>query len=95
MISALSNFECITRSSSMSLEEIKLIAIVNGIFRLSGFLRLFIMSFKNGLILPKYSSTGRPLFLSPLLSYSMKLLLHKFLFLLVYNNLLFHAQKGS
>ena len=78
MISVLSNFECITRSSSLSLEEIKLIALVNGIFHLSGFLRLLIMPFKNGLILLKYYLTGRPLFLSPLLSYSMKLLLHKF-----------------
>ena len=35
--STLSLLECITRSSSTSLEEVKLIAIVNGIFRVSDF----------------------------------------------------------
>ena len=37
VISMLSPFECITHSSSLSLEEIKLIAIVNWIFYLSDF----------------------------------------------------------
>ena len=62
-------FECITCSSSLPLEEIELIAIVNWNFHVSDFLRLFMMSFKYGLILLRYSSTD-VLFLSPLLSYS-------------------------
>ena len=51
MNSMLSLFESITCSSSVSLEEIKLIAIVNSIFNVSDFLRLFMMSFKYGLLL--------------------------------------------
>ena len=66
----LSLFECITHSSSLSLEEIKLIAIFNWIFHVSDFLRLFMMSFKYGLILLRYSLTDRVLFLSTLLSNS-------------------------
>ena len=50
MISILSLFEWITRFSSRSLEEIKLIAIVNWIFHVSDFLRSFMISFKYGLI---------------------------------------------
>ena len=38
MISMLSLLECITRSSLVSLEEIKLTAIVNGIFHVDIFL---------------------------------------------------------
>ena len=41
--------------------------IVNGMFRVSDFLRLFMMSFKHGLILLKYSSTDSFSFLLPLL----------------------------
>ena len=63
MVSMLSLFEYITRSSSLSMEEIKLFAILNRIFHVSDFLRLFMMSFKNGLILLRYSSTDRVLFL--------------------------------
>ena len=48
----------------------KLIAIVNWIFHISDFLRSFMMSFKYGLILLRYSSIDRILFLSPLLLYS-------------------------
>ena len=55
----------------------KLFAIVNWIFRVTGFLRLFMMSFKCGLTLSRYSSTDSDLFLSPLLSYSIQLLLQK------------------
>ena len=51
MISMLSLFECITRSSSLSMEEIKLSAIVNWFFYVSDFLRLFMMSFRYILIL--------------------------------------------
>ena len=40
MISMLSIFECITRSSSLSMKKIKLIAIVNWIFPVSDFLRV-------------------------------------------------------
>ena len=63
-------FECITRSSLLSLEEIKLIAIVSCIFHELEFLRLFMMSFKYGLVLLRYSSNDSVLFLWPLLSYS-------------------------
>ena len=58
------------RSSSMSSEDVKLIAIVNLIFHVSDFLRLFRMSFKYGLILSRYSFIGKVIFLFPLLSYS-------------------------
>ena len=61
-------FECITRFSSLSLEDIQLIAIANLTFRVSDFLRLFMISFKCGLILLRYSSIDSVLFLSPLLS---------------------------
>ena len=63
-------FERITRFSLLPLEEIKFIAIVNSIFHVSDFLRLFMMSFKRGLILLRYSSIDSVLFLSPLPSYS-------------------------
>ena len=57
-------------SSSVSLEKIKLIAIVNRIFHVSDFLRLLMVSFKYGLISSWYYLIDRILFLSPLLSYS-------------------------
>ena len=60
----------ITCSSSTSLEETKLIAIVNWIFHVSDFWRLIIISLKYGLILCKCSFTDRFLLLSPLRSYS-------------------------
>ena len=88
-------FECITRSSSLSLEEIKVIAIVNGIFHVSDFSRLFIMSFKYGLTILRYSSADRVLFLSLLISYSIQLLLQKLLTLTGLNNLLLHTEEGS
>ena len=62
IISMLSLFECITRSSSLSIEQTKLFAIVYWIFYLSDFLRIF-MSFKYALILLRYSSTDGVLFL--------------------------------
>ena len=50
MISILSLFECITRSSSLlSLEEIKLVVIVNWIFYVPDLSRLLMISFKVGL----------------------------------------------
>ena len=64
----LSIFEWITRSSSLSLEEIKLIGIVNCIFHVSDNLKLFMMSSsKYGLISLRYSSAYSVLFLSPLI----------------------------
>ena len=57
MISMLSLFECITCSSVLCLEELKLIATVNRIFYGLGFLRLSFMYFKYDLILLRYSST--------------------------------------
>ena len=70
IIYMLSPFECITRSSSSSLEEIKLIATVSWIFYVSDFLRLSMMPFKCRLILLRYSSADSVLFLSPSLLYS-------------------------
>ena len=64
----LSVFEFITCSSSLSIQETKLIAIVGGIFNVSDSSRLF-MSFKYGPILLRYSSTDSFLFLLLLLSY--------------------------
>ena len=71
MISKFSLFECITRSSSLSsLEETKIIAIVNWIFHVSDCLRSFTMPLKYGVILLRYASTDSMLFLSLLLFYS-------------------------
>ena len=69
MTSMLSIFECIIRSSSVSLEESKVIAIVNLFSTYQFFLRLFSMPLKYSLILLKYSSTDSVLFLSQLLLY--------------------------
>ena len=44
MISMLSVFECITHSSLVFLENIKLIGIVNWIFNLSDFSKPFLIS---------------------------------------------------
>ena len=60
--------ECIRCSTSASLEEIKLTAIVNWIFHVLDFLKSFI-TFKYSLISSRYSFIDRVLFLSPLLSY--------------------------
>ena len=57
-------FECITGSSPLSMEEIKIFALVNSILHVSECLRLFVMSFKYDLILLIYSSTNSDLFLS-------------------------------
>ena len=64
----LSLFKCITHSSSLSLEEIKSIAVVNWIFHTLDILKLLMMSFKFGLILLKYASSDKVLFVSLLLS---------------------------
>ena len=69
MIYMLKLFECITCSSSLSLNKIRLFAIVNWLFHVSIFLRLFMMSFQYGLILKRYCLTD-VLFLSPVLLYS-------------------------
>ena len=70
MTSMLSIFDCIKYSSSLSMEEIELFAIVNWISHVSDFLRIFMDSFKQGLILLRYSSTDIVLFRSLSLSYS-------------------------
>ena len=57
MISMLSLFECITRCSSLAIDDIKLFAIGDYSFPEWDILRLFMMSFKYGLILLGYSST--------------------------------------
>ena len=65
MISKLSLFEYITCCSSVSVE-----AIVNSVFHVSDFLRLFMISFKYGSISSRDSLIDRVLVLSLLLSYS-------------------------
>ena len=75
----LSLFKCITCTSLLSTEEIKLIAIVSWIFYVSDILRLFMISFIYGLLWLRYSSADSVLFLSPLLSHSIWLLLQKLL----------------
>ena len=57
MICMLSLFQSIPHSFSFYIEEIKLFAVVNWIFHISYFFRLFMMFFKCGLILFGYSST--------------------------------------
>ena len=57
-----------------SFEETKLTAIVNLIFSVSDFLRLFMMSFKYGLISSRYSLIDRVLFLSKLVLCLLQLL---------------------
>ena len=65
MIYMLSLFECITNSSSLtSLEEVKLIVIVNWIFHVLHYFRPFMMSFKYCLISIRYSTTDSVSFLS-------------------------------
>ena len=54
--------------SLLTLQEIKLIAISNWILNVSDFLRLFMIFFKYGLILLRYSLTDSVLFLALLLS---------------------------
>ena len=68
-------YVCMVWVSSEPLEEIKLIDIVNRIFHSPWDLRSFIISFKYGLIIPRYSLIDKVLSLSPLLSYSIQLLL--------------------
>ena len=65
----ISLFGWVTCSSLLSTEEIKIFSIVKWYFHGSNFLRLFMMSFKYGLILLRYSLTDSALFLSPLLSH--------------------------
>ena len=89
-------FECIGCSSSLSMEEIMLFAIVNSIFHGSDLLRLFMMSFKCGLILLRYFSTDSVLFRSLLFCIQYNCYFKNYLLILVYNNfLLLHAQSHS
>ena len=55
MNSMSSLFEYISHSSLVSLGETKLTTIIEWIFHVSHFLRLFMISFKDGLILIRYS----------------------------------------
>ena len=64
MISMLPLFKCMTRSLSLSIEDIKLFAIANWIFDVLDYLRLFMMSFKYGIILLRYYSTDSVFILS-------------------------------
>ena len=65
----LSLFECISCSSSLFLEEMNLIAIINLIFYLSDFWRSFMMSFKYDLIFSRYPLIEKFLLLKPLILY--------------------------
>ena len=66
-------------------------------FPLSDFLRLFIISFKYGPILLRYSSTDSALFLSPLVYIQYNFYSKSYLLLLVYNNflVLLHVPEDS
>ena len=94
MISILSCFEGITRSSSMSLEKIKLIAIVNKVFHVSDFLRLFMISFKYDLISLKCSLIDKFYFCYHSFHIRHNCYYKNLSLLLVHNNLLILAQKG-
>ena len=61
----LSPCEHITRSLSLSLEDIKVTAIVNWIFHVTDFFISFVIYCKYGLILLRYSSIDIVLLLSP------------------------------
>ena len=71
IISTLSLFECITPSSSLSLKDTRLIAILLWVFHVSTFLRSLMIFSKYGLILIRYSPIDKVLFLPLLLSCSM------------------------
>ena len=73
----LSFFECMTRFSWVSIEHINITDILDWIFQVSDFLRSFMISFKCGLNLLKYSSIENVLFLLSLLSESIWLLFQK------------------
>ena len=93
MTSTLSLFECITRSPSLSLEDIKLTAIFDWIFQISYFLRSFMTYFKCSLILLRYSSNDGVLFLPPLLHIQYNCYFKNHLLLLLCNHFLFlHSQ---
>ena len=85
----------ITHSLSLSLEELKLIAVVNWILHVSGFLKSFLMSFKYGLILSRYSSFDCVLFISLYFHIQHNCYSKNRLLSLVCNNLLLHSQKDS
>ena len=70
------------------LEEIKLIAIINWIFHVSDFLRIFMMSFKYGLISSRYSLTDTVLSLLHFFHIIHNYCLKNCLLLRVSNNLL-------
>ena len=70
MVSMLSLFHCIACPSSLSsLDKVKLIVIVNWILHVSDVLRLFMVSFRYGLVLLRYFLI-HSVFLSPFLLYS-------------------------
>ena len=82
-------------SSSLSLEERKLIAIFNWTFHVSDFLRSFMVSFTYGLTLLRYSSIVSVWLLPPLLLYSTEFLSQKLPISLVSNNLLLHHAQNN
>ena len=85
-------FECITCSSSMSIEEIKLIAIGNWIFYVLEFLRVFIMPVKYGSVSLTYSLFY---FYHHYCHIQYNSCYKNYLFLLAFNNLFPFAQKCS
>ena len=88
-------FECIIRSSSLTLEERNLIAIVNCIFHVSEFFRSSMISFKYGLILLKYFSNDSFYFYYHYFHIQYDSSFKSYLFLLVSTCLLFLARKSS
>ena len=79
----------------ISMVEIKLFAIVNWIFDVLDFLRLFMTSVKYGLILLRYSETDSVLFQSSLLLHSIKSLQGYFLLYFLFNTLFTVDWKNS
>ena len=95
MIYMLSLFEWMAHSSSLSIKEMKLFAIVNWIFHILDVLRLCMMSFNYGLILCRYSLTNSVLLLSLLLLHQYNFYSKSYSLLLVYYNFHLYAQKDS
>ena len=89
MISMLSLFECITYSSSLSLEEIKSVAIVIWILHALDLLKLLLIFFKYVLILLIYSSTDSFFFCHRYFHNQHNYCSKDYLFLVLCNNLLF------
>ena len=85
----LSLLEFIPHSSSVFLEDIKVIAVLNWIFHVSGRLRLFMISFKYGLISSTYYLTDSVFFYHHYFHVQYNCPYEKYQPLLVFNNFIF------